>query len=93
MPPYSTESVRTAKAFRISPTDTNYFVMLFDQAKDGIDNIFVVEISPGGATRRTSMPRRTSFFTCCMARASPGAARQDADRRATRCCCIPAPSM
>ena len=51
MKPFSSESVGTAKAFRISPNDTNYFALLFDGAKDGIDNVFVVEIfRHGGAT-------------------------------------------
>src|SRR5580700_7369712 len=48
---FSFESAKSAKAFRISPGDTNYFALLFDREKDGIDNIFVVEIfTKGGAT-------------------------------------------
>ena len=48
---FSFENAKTAKAFRISPNDTNYFVLLFDREKDDIDNIFVVEIfTKGGAT-------------------------------------------
>jgi hypothetical protein len=31
---FSVAQVARAKAFRISPTDTNYFVMLFDQETD-----------------------------------------------------------
>ncbi|MDR3511816.1 MAG: cupin domain-containing protein [Caulobacteraceae bacterium] len=39
-----------AKAFRISPADTNYFALLFDPA-DGIEQVCVVEIfSVGGKT-------------------------------------------
>ena len=45
------QTFRSAKAFRISPADTNYFVMLFDKESDKIDNIFVIEIfKAGGAT-------------------------------------------
>jgi mannose-6-phosphate isomerase-like protein (cupin superfamily) len=48
---FSVETIAQAKAFRISPTDTNYFVMLFDQKSDGIENIFVIEVfKKGGAT-------------------------------------------
>lgn len=48
---FSFENAAAAKAFRISPNDTNYFAMLFDGAKDAIENVFVVEIfTAGGAT-------------------------------------------
>ena len=48
---FSVADLSQAKAFRISPADTNYFVMLFDKDTDKIDNIFVIEIfRPGGAT-------------------------------------------
>lgn len=64
MKPYSLESVRTAKAFRISPNDTNYFVLLFDATKDGIDNIFVVEIFRHGGATPPNMHRHAheAFF-------------------------------
>ena len=48
---FSVADIAEAKAFRISPKDTNYFVMLFDKETDKIDNIFVIEIfKAGGAT-------------------------------------------
>ena len=31
---FSFENATTAKAFRISPSDTNYFALLFDREKD-----------------------------------------------------------
>jgi mannose-6-phosphate isomerase-like protein (cupin superfamily) len=60
---YSFENATTAKAFRISPKDTNYFVLLFDDAKDGIENIFVVEIfAKGGATPPNEHSHAHEFF-------------------------------
>jgi mannose-6-phosphate isomerase-like protein (cupin superfamily) len=60
---YSFENASTAKAFRISPKDTNYFVLLFDRAKDDIDNIFVVEIfAKGGATPPNEHAHAHEFF-------------------------------
>jgi mannose-6-phosphate isomerase-like protein (cupin superfamily) len=60
---YSFENARTAKAFRIGPNDTNYFAMLFDGAKDSIENIFVVEIfTPGGATPPNEHSAAHEFF-------------------------------
>lgn len=59
----STETVATAKAFRISPTDTNYFAVLFDPAKDNIRNVFVIEIfTPGGATPPNTHVEADEFF-------------------------------
>ena len=61
--PFSVAGLTTAKAFRISPKDTNYFVMLFDQRTDGIDNIFVIEIfKPGGATPPNEHASAHEFF-------------------------------
>jgi mannose-6-phosphate isomerase-like protein (cupin superfamily) len=61
--PFSTAALAQAKAFRISPTDTNYFVMLFDQATDPIDNIFVIEIfKSGGATPPNEHAAAHEFF-------------------------------
>ena len=61
--PFSVAALAQAKAFRISPDDTNYFVMLFDQASDGIDNIFVIEIfRPGGATPSNEHAAAHEFF-------------------------------
>lgn len=60
---HSFESATTAKAFRISPKDTNYFVLLFDPAKDDIDNVFVVEIfAKGGATPPNEHAHAHEFF-------------------------------
>lgn len=57
------ENIATAQAFRISPKDTNYFVLLFDREKDGIDNIFVVEIfAKGGATPPNVHAHAHEFF-------------------------------
>jgi mannose-6-phosphate isomerase-like protein (cupin superfamily) len=60
---FSFENAATAKAFRISPADTNYFVLLFDREKDNIDNIFVVEIfTKGGATPPNEHAQADEFF-------------------------------
>jgi mannose-6-phosphate isomerase-like protein (cupin superfamily) len=53
----------TAKAFRIAPTDTNYFAVLFDPEKDAIRNVFVVEIfTAGGATPPNTHSHADEFF-------------------------------
>lgn len=63
MKAFSTETVASAKAFQISPTDTNYFAILFDEAKDGIENIFVIEIfNRGGATPPNEHSHAHEFF-------------------------------
>ena len=60
---FSVAELATAKAFRISPKDTNYFVMLFDQESDKIDNIFVIEIfRAGGATPPNEHAAAHEFF-------------------------------
>ena len=60
---FGKETAANAKAFRISPDDTNYFAMLFDPAKDGIRNVFVVEIfKPGGATPPNTHLDADEFF-------------------------------
>lgn len=60
---FSKEHIATARAFRISPDDTNYFAILFDPEKDGISNIYVIEIfSPGGATPVNKHDEATEFF-------------------------------
>jgi len=52
-----------AQVFRISPQDTNYFVVLFDKQQDGIENIFVVEIfTVGGATPPNEHAHAHEFF-------------------------------
>lgn len=60
---YSFENPESAKAFRIGRNDTNYFAMLFDGAKDNIDNIFVIEIfNVGGATPPNEHAAAHEFF-------------------------------
>jgi len=60
---FSAADISRAEAFRISPTDTNYFVMLFDKESDKIDNIFVIEIfKPGGATPPNEHAAAHEFF-------------------------------
>jgi mannose-6-phosphate isomerase-like protein (cupin superfamily) len=57
------ENAATAEAFRISPKDTNYFVLLFDKKKDDIENIFVVEIfAKAGATPPNEHAVAHEFF-------------------------------
>ena len=60
---FSVADLAEAKAFRISPKDTNYFVMLFDKDSDKIDNIFVIEIfRAGGATPPNEHAAAHEFF-------------------------------
>jgi mannose-6-phosphate isomerase-like protein (cupin superfamily) len=60
---FSVADLAGAKAFRISPKHTNYFVMLFDKDSDQIDNIFVIEIfKPGGATPPNEHAAAHEFF-------------------------------
>ena len=60
---FSVAQLARAKAFRISPKDTNYFVMLFDHETDRIENIFVIEIfRPGGATPPNEHAAAHEFF-------------------------------
>lgn len=60
---FGKEAAATAKAFRISPTDTNYFAVLFDPEKDSIKNIFVIEIfAAGGATPPNEHVQADEFF-------------------------------
>jgi mannose-6-phosphate isomerase-like protein (cupin superfamily) len=63
MKAFSTETVASASAFQISPTDTNYFAILFDGEKDAIENIFVIEIfNRGGATPPNEHSHAHEFF-------------------------------
>jgi mannose-6-phosphate isomerase-like protein (cupin superfamily) len=63
MPTISFQRASAAKAFRISPTDTNYFAVLFDPAKDQIEPIFVVEIfTKGGKTPPNTHREAHEFF-------------------------------
>jgi mannose-6-phosphate isomerase-like protein (cupin superfamily) len=60
---FGKEAATTAKAFRIAPRDSNYFAVLFDPEKDGIRNVFVVEIfTPGGATPPNTHVQAEEFF-------------------------------
>ena len=60
---FSVADLAKAKAFRITPKDTNYFVMMFDQQTDAIDNIFVIEIfRAGGATPPNEHAAAHEFF-------------------------------
>jgi mannose-6-phosphate isomerase-like protein (cupin superfamily) len=60
---FSAADISRAEAFRISPADTNYFVMLFDRESDKIDNIFVIEIfKAGGATPPNEHAVAHEFF-------------------------------
>lgn len=53
----------TAEAFRISPSDTNYFAVLFDKTQGDVDSIFVVEIfTVGGATPPNTHAHAHEFF-------------------------------
>lgn len=50
-------------AFRIAPTDTNYFALLFDPETEGFANICVVEIfTVGGKTPPNSHSVAHEFF-------------------------------
>ena len=61
--PFSAAELTRAKAFRISPKDTNYFAILFDQVTDRIGSIFVIEIfKPGGATPPNEHTSAHEFF-------------------------------
>jgi mannose-6-phosphate isomerase-like protein (cupin superfamily) len=63
METFSFEQLSKAKAFRISPKDTNYFALLFDHEKDQIDNVFVIEIfAKGGATPPNEHATAHEFF-------------------------------
>ena len=82
---FSVADIAKAEAFRIAPGDTNYFVMLFDNDSDKIDNIFVIEIFK-------PRPRRNEHAT---ATNSSRAARRGIRcgeglpiLGAVRCCCI-----
>jgi len=51
LPPVSLKHALDAPVFRISPGDSNYFVLLFDPQADAFSSIAVIEIfTLGGAT-------------------------------------------
>ncbi|HCN66043.1 MAG TPA: cupin domain-containing protein [Pseudomonas sp.] len=63
MKSFSFQQAQAAEVFRISPTDTNYFTVLFDPAKDQVESIFVIEIfNVGGATPPNSHTLAHEFF-------------------------------
>lgn len=56
-------SVGDVEVRRISPTDSNYFALLFDPLRDGIDPVCVVEIfTIGGRTPPNSHAHAHEFF-------------------------------
>jgi mannose-6-phosphate isomerase-like protein (cupin superfamily) len=60
--PFVVTGAADARAFRISPEDSNYFALLFDPA-DGIDEVCVVEIfEVGGRTPPNTHSRANEFF-------------------------------
>lgn len=60
---FGKEAATQARAFRISPLDTNYFAVLFEPKKDSIGNVFVIEIfQPGGATPPNTHLDADEFF-------------------------------
>lgn len=63
MSAYVKTSALAADAWRIAPTDTNYFALLFDPARDGLDPVAVVEIfAVGGATPPNTHTAAHEFF-------------------------------
>lgn len=61
--PFVARSVGAVDARRISPTDTNYFALLFDPIADDIEPVCVVEIfTVGGATPPNSHRHAHEFF-------------------------------
>ncbi len=63
MDSFSFETLSNAQAFRISPSDTNYFAILFDPHKDKVEHIFVIEIfNIGGATPPNTHDHAHEFF-------------------------------
>lgn len=63
MKPFRLTHPAEAQVFRISPTDSNYFAVLFDKTQDDIENIFVVEIfTVGGATPPNEHAGAHEFF-------------------------------
>lgn len=63
MKTFAFRNAESAEAFRISPTDTNYFAILFDPTSSSTDAIFVVEIfNVGGATPPNSHSHAHEFF-------------------------------
>jgi mannose-6-phosphate isomerase-like protein (cupin superfamily) len=60
---FASASVADAKAFRIAPDDSNYFVMLFEPSRDAVANVYVVEIfTVGGKTPPNVHSTAHEFF-------------------------------
>ncbi len=60
---FTYEQLRKAEVFKIAPTDTNYFAILFDPANSSTDAIFVIEIfNRDGATPPNSHSTAHEFF-------------------------------
>ena len=60
---YELGNAKSSQAYRISPTDSNYFVLLFDAEKGGTENVFLVEIfNVAGATPPNTHLRAFEFF-------------------------------
>lgn len=60
---FSFQPAHAAEVFQISPSDTNYFAVLFDPAKDQVESIYVVEIfNVGGATPPNAHTVAHEFF-------------------------------
>lgn len=60
---FTYSELKSAEAFQISPTDTNYFAILFDQENSTTNCIFLVEIfNVGGATPPNEHSHAHEFF-------------------------------
>jgi mannose-6-phosphate isomerase-like protein (cupin superfamily) len=56
-------SAAAETGWRISPTDSNYFILLFDPATEGYESVAVIEIfERGGATPPNSHLHAHEFF-------------------------------
>lgn len=63
MTPLVARSVSQVEVRRISPSDTNYFALIFDPAGDGIDPVCVVEVfEVGGKTPPNTHNLAHEFF-------------------------------
>jgi mannose-6-phosphate isomerase-like protein (cupin superfamily) len=61
--PMVSKSAVNSGAFRISPADTNYFILLFDPQGEGVQSVVVVEVfAVGGRTPPNSHVRAHEFF-------------------------------
>lgn len=60
---FTFNQLKEAEVFQISPTDTNYFVILFDPVNSPSANIYVIEIfNVDGATPPNSHSEAHEFF-------------------------------